>query len=112
MFVVTLGVGGAMQAPPDVVWQTWRISGSAVSPVSAENVMLPGAPTLALATANAPAADGPGRCTMPSLVVVAPRAMTSGTGALEAESEKVLTPTMNGTEPTFAHEKLSRRSAG
>ena len=36
----------------------------------------------------------------------------SGTGVLDAESSSVLTPTMNGTDPTPVHVKLIRRSAG
>src|SRR5262245_3468564 len=112
MLVVTVGVGAALHVPFGFVSHTLRMRGRAVLPVSAESVMLPPAPTFAVAAAKAPALPAPGMWTIPSPVTVAPRAITSGTGPLEADNEKVLTPTMNGTEPTLAHEKVSRRSSG
>src|SRR5262249_2240595 len=76
-----LGVGGLMQAPvTESVWQSEIATGRTTSPVSTVTAIVAVAPTLTVATEKNPVPAVPGMLTMPSFVVVAPRATMSGPG--------------------------------
>src|SRR5262249_6601788 len=105
---VTLGPMGEMQSPDfGSVWQIERARGRTVEPVLAEAVINPLAPRLMVATANAPALVGPGMRRMPSLLTVAPSASMSGTGATDADSNRVLIPTRVVTGGALMAAKLN-----
>ena len=93
MLVVTVLLGGAKQAPVTVlVWHRVMLRDRLTVPVSALTVVVPVAPTFTLATAKKPVPVVPGICTMPSFVVVAPKATMSGIGVADAESNNELSP--------------------
>src|SRR5262245_11739720 len=111
--VVTLADGGARQAPvAGTVSQTKRLTGTGTLPVSATTVTVPAAPTLTVATANAPVPVRPGMFTMPFCLGVAASATMSGPGFVDAESRNVLTPEMTTAGFVFVHLKLSCTSVG
>ncbi len=95
-----------------------RVSGRSfycVSPaqaVSADTVMDAPSPTFTVATPNAPVPDAPGTLTIPSLVTVAGRATTSGTGASDAESNSVLRPVRESTGIVLSPPKENATSVG
>src|SRR4029453_1192503 len=53
-----------------------------------------------------------GKIPMPSLVNLAPKATTSGTGVAEAESSSVFNPVLMGAGSLFAQSKLNCTSVG
>src|SRR5437867_627244 len=77
------------------------LTGRLAPPVSAVTVIRPLAPTLTVATANAPVPVAPGMFTIPVLPAVAPSATMSGTGVGDADKSSVFTPVMTagGTTP-------------
>src|SRR5262245_22973609 len=79
------------------VRQRLRTRGIVAAPVSADTVMVPPDPTLAVATAKTPLPTTCGMLTMPSPLSVPERAITSGAGTVEAESSSVLTPMIGAT---------------
>src|SRR5215471_13812241 len=90
------------------VWQIVSVRGSGALPVSGDTVMSPPAPTLAVATANAPppasaAAGAPTTSTIPLLSAVAASAMRSGTADVEADSRIVSSPMTTGAGVEPAH---------
>ena len=95
--VLTVGPIAEVHCPDDgLVWQSVLVTGSEAAPVSADAVIDPVAPTLTVATAKAPAPFVPGILRMPSPDAVAPRATISGTGEVEADSNRVFRPTTFG----------------
>src|SRR5580765_5460447 len=74
--------------------------------------MLAPAPTLVDATANAPEPTTFEMLTIPSLLIVLERAITSGVGVVEAESRSVLTPTIVATGLVLVPAKLNATSVG
>ena len=78
----------------------------------AEAVMMSAAPTLTVATANAPAPLVPGRSTIPLPLGVAASAMMSGTGVVEAESNSVLSPEIIGAGSVLLQSNCSSTSVG
>jgi len=87
------------------VWQSAMLTGSVTEPVSAVAVMAPVAPTLTVATAKAAEPVAPGTLTMPSLLIVAANATTSGIGVADAEKSRVLTPGIVETGAAFVPQK-------
>src|SRR6516164_5398288 len=85
-------------------------TGSATTPVSAETVIVPPAPRFTVATAKTPVPVVPGIWTIPSFFSVALRATTSGTGAVEAESSRVLRPETTGAAIALAQKKFNGTS--
>ena len=108
--VVTLGPAAAMQLPSDLVWQTVNVTGRLAEPVSAETVIAADAPTLTEATEKA--ATPPLILAMPSLLIVADSATTSGTGVEEPDRSSVLTPTIGVALVEETQAKVSLTSAG
>src|SRR5262249_42372831 len=86
MKLVTLSPAGPMHPPDASVWQSAMVTGRLAGPVSAETVMVPGAPTFTVATAKAPTPLWPGTFKRPSLSTVAANATMSGTGVADAEN--------------------------
>ena len=78
------------------VWHKLRATGRLAFPVSAETVIFALAPTFDDATANAPLPTMFEILTIPSLLSVLERAITSGTGLIEPESRSVFRPTTVG----------------
>jgi hypothetical protein len=111
--VVTVGLGGARQAPvPGFVSQIAKPTGKAVAPVSADAMIPPPAPTFTVATAKTPDPSVPAMFTMPSLSSVAANAMMSGTGVDDAERSTVLRPGKMTAGGELAHVKLNCTSVG
>jgi hypothetical protein len=112
--VVTLALGGAMQAPPGwpVVSQTLMLAGRATPPVSAEAVIdAPAPPTFTVATPKATLPFVVGMRAMPSFGgFVAIRATMSATAPAEDEINRVLTPTMIGAGLLLVQSKMILRS--
>ena len=89
-----LGVEGLVQAPLlGLVWQS-AIEAPVVD--SATTLIVEGAPTLILATENAPL-PALSSLTMPSPSTVAASAMTSATASVDADSNSVFTPARGTT---------------
>src|SRR5262249_47520855 len=88
--VVTVDVGGAIQAPvPGFVWQIDNRIGRVTLPVSAEATIGLPEPTFTVATARTPVPKViavVGMLMIPSLFIVAARATMSGVGVVDAES--------------------------
>src|SRR5262245_39418671 len=75
--------------------------------------MFPAAPTLTVATANAPTPFAPGIFTIPgSGGGVATKVTMSGTGVIDAESKSVFSPVLIGAGSLFAQSKLNCTSVG
>jgi len=70
------------------------------------------APTLTVATAKAPEPEVPVMCRMPSFIAVAASATISGTGVVEADNSKLLSPVMLGAALTPVHAKPSTTLVG
>jgi hypothetical protein len=113
IWVVTVGPTADVHCPFwGFVWHKLRATGRVAFPSSAETVMLALAPTFDDATANAPLPTMFEILTIPSLLSVAERAITSGTGLVEAESRSVLTPTIVGAGLVLVPVKLNATSVG
>ena len=103
--VSTVKSGGAKHAPvAGVVSHRVMTKGSVLSPVSAETSMSPSAPTFTTATENTPVLPPPpvlpGMCTMPSLLMVAANAITSGMGLEDPANKMKFNPiTLSAGEP-------------
>ena len=111
--VSTVGAIGDVHSPVwGSVWHTLRTTGRAVFPVSAETVIPALAPTFVDATANAPLPTMFEIFTIPSLLSVLDRAMTSGTGMMDAESNSVLRPTTVGAGLVLVPVKVNATSVG
>ena len=96
--VVTLAAGGAKHRPVlGSLWQIPMVVGMTPDPIAAA-VMAAPTPTLIVATEKAPDPLAPGMCKMPSLVVVAESAITSGVGVEEKERSTVSTPGKSGAK--------------
>jgi hypothetical protein len=114
LIVVTIGpvvgmVGFTHWPVIGFVSQSDITSGKITSPVSAEAVMTPLAPTFAVATAKTPVLS---TFTIPSFVSVAAKATMSGTGVLETENSKVFNPVLTGAGFVFEQSKLNCTSVG
>lgn len=94
------------------VWHIPRTSGRVAAPVSTEAVIDAPAPTLDVATTNPTVPFTPGTCAIPSPLGVAPSAMMSGTGVLDADSSRVLSPTVIGAGALFRHWKVITAFSG
>jgi hypothetical protein len=111
--VATVLVGIDKQVPvTGLVSQIKIFTGIFAPPVSADAVMVALAPTFTVATAKAPAPPAPGTFKTPSLLVVAAKATMSGTGELEAEKSKVLSPGRIEAGLLFAQSKSNCTSVG
>jgi hypothetical protein len=88
------------------------VTGRLAAPACAAAVIVPLAPTFAVATANAPVPVVPGIFTIPSLLAVATSAMTSGTGVVDADNSNVFSPLLLAAALAFVHVKLKAMSVG
>src|SRR5690242_14173303 len=105
---VTVAAGGDRHAPVDgLVWQIVSVTGNVTGPVSADTVIVPVAPTLTVATANAAAPFALGSASEPSPEAVAPSATMSGAAVADAVSSSVLTPDSDGAGSSPSHVNLS-----
>lgn len=107
----TLGVAFDRQAPVvGFVRQTSKVKGRPPLPGDSSSVGVtvidPLAPRLDVATLKALAPDEPGIRSTPSPDVVAETATISGTGLLDAENSKVLTPGTMEASTLFAQSTL------
>src|SRR5579864_342207 len=89
-----------------LVWHTAKLTGRLAEPVLAVAVITPEAPTLTVATANAPVPLVPGISTIPGSPDAA-SATTSGTGVVEADTSSVLRSLVCGAASALA-QKNSR----
>src|SRR5262245_6214718 len=113
MVVGTVGPMADVHCPVwGFVWHKARLTGRVAVPVSAETVMLAPAPRLNEATANTPVPTMFEIFTIPSLLGVLARAITSGTGVMEAESRSVLRPTIVGAGLVLVPVKMNATSVG
>ena len=100
--VSAVGAAGCRQTPvTGSLRQIVTASGRIALPVLVDAVMSPEAPTLTVATENAP--TPPVTLAMPSPLIVAASATMSGTGVAEADRSSVLRPTMTGAGSVLAH---------
>jgi|SRR5215468_2316940 len=67
----------------------------------ADAVIVAPAPTFTVATANTPVPDVPGMFTIPSPLSVATKAITSGTGVVDADIRTVLIPILTAASSVF-----------
>src|SRR5205823_3645884 len=100
-----------MHCPLDgLVWQIPMVSGNFADAVLAAAVIVPPAPTLTVATANGDCAAV--TCRMPSFLMVAASATTSGVGVVDPESSRLLSPILIGAGDVLMQEKVNGRSVG
>src|SRR5215510_7555661 len=100
-----------MQTPVvGFVWQIVSDTGTAAFPVSTVAVIEALAPTLTVATENAPRPLGPGMLTMPSCVNVAPSATISGPRVSVTVNCSVFTPGSAATGNAFVHWNVNSMS--
>ncbi len=90
-----------------LVWQRLIESGKVAAPVGAVAVIEALAPTLTVATAKAFEPLVPVMCRIPSFIAVAANATISGTGVVEPDSSRVLSPVLLGAALTPVQSKPS-----
>jgi hypothetical protein len=100
--------GGDRHTPVEgFVSQIVKVRGKPRPPSSALAVTVPAAPILIVEVTKNPTPLVPGILTMPSFDAVAPTAMTSGTGVVDADRMNVFTPLKLVTGAMFAQSNIS-----